>query len=339
MTLTQAALRASFVATLFQLIGCESNDFYEKQIDAGMAVPDPGPHQVPNGDPTGDPTGDPEINDIIDNFTQNSNEYGNVDILWVVDNSGSMGDEQASLATNFNTFIGKFLDQDINFKMGIVTTDPRVAFAGIPVANSLNLLTYAHAQSDENAFIANYMNMIQVGIVGSGSERGLYTSKVFFENYANNWLREDAYLAVIYVSDEEDQSPESTAAYISYLKGLKTNANKVKAHVIVDVNATQPNGATSGSERYKAVANATGGTISEITSNFGDSLDDIAEQIVNLSLSFTLTSTPINGSVQVFVDNVESFDWTYDAQLNAIAFDSNHVPDSGSAIKVKYQTE
>lgn len=321
MTLTQAALRASFAATLFQLVSCENNEFYQKQLSAGMASPDPGSQAV------------------VDNFTQNDDEYGNVDILWVVDNSGSMGNEQASLATNFNSFIDRFLDQDINFKMGIITTDARVGFAGVPVANSLNLLTYAEAQNDEAAFVNNFMNMIQVGVNGSGVEKGLYTSKTFFENYASSWLRDDAYLAVIYVSDEEDQSPDTAASYTNYLKSLKSNANKVKAHVIVDKDGTQNNGNTTGSDRYQEVANATNGSISEILSNFGDTLDDISEQIVSLSQSFTLSSQADESTIRVFVDSVESFDWTYNAQLNSIQFDSDSVPASGADIQVRYQTE
>ena len=174
MTLNQAALRASFVFTLFQLIGCENSEFYQKQLSASSSSPDPGAGQ-----------------DITDNFTQNNQEYGNVDILWVVDNSGSMANEQASLASNFSVFIDRFKDQDINFKMGIVTTDPRVGFAGVPVAGSLNLLTYANAQADENAFINNFINMVQVGINGSGNEQGLYSSQKFFENNST-WLRDDA---------------------------------------------------------------------------------------------------------------------------------------------------
>lgn len=320
-TLTQAALRASFVATLFQLVSCENNDFYQKQLSAAMSEPDPGDQE------------------ITDNFTQNDDEYGNVDILWVVDNSGSMGDEQASLATNFNVFIDRFLDQDINFKMGIVTTDPRAGFAGVPVANSLDLLTYAEAQNDEAAFVTNFMNMVQVGINGSGTEKGLYTSKTFFDNYAASWLRDDAYLAVIYVSDEEDQSADTTANYVNYLKSLKSNPGKVKAHAIVDRDGTQLNGPTSGSVRYQEVANGTNGSISEITSNFGDTLDDISEQIVQLSQSFTLTSQAVDGTIRVFVDSVENFDWTYNAGLNAIQFDSDSVPSSGADIQVRYQAE
>jgi len=143
MTLTQAALRASFVATLFQLVSCENNDFYQKTVNASMGLPDPNPEQNDDDNGTDD---DGTIEEIIDNFTQNNDEYGNVDILWVVDNSGSMSNEQASLASNFNVFIDRFLDQDINFKMGIITTDGRAGYAGVPVSNSLNLLTYANAQ-------------------------------------------------------------------------------------------------------------------------------------------------------------------------------------------------
>ena len=51
--------------------------------------------------------------------------YGNrnVDILFVIDNSGSMAEEQALLAKNFQAFIGELDKVDANYRIGIVTTD------------------------------------------------------------------------------------------------------------------------------------------------------------------------------------------------------------------------
>ncbi|MFV8756019.1 vWA domain-containing protein [Nannocystaceae bacterium ST9] len=48
-----------------------------------------------------------------------------VDILFVIDNSGSMGEEQANLAANFGAFIELLEDSDVgaNYRIGVTTSD------------------------------------------------------------------------------------------------------------------------------------------------------------------------------------------------------------------------
>lgn len=46
-----------------------------------------------------------------------------VDVLLVIDNSGSMGEEQANLATNFGPFIEKLEEAGADYRIGITTTD------------------------------------------------------------------------------------------------------------------------------------------------------------------------------------------------------------------------
>jgi hypothetical protein len=46
-----------------------------------------------------------------------------VDVLFVIDNSGSMAEEQALVAKNFQAFIGELDLVDANYRIGIVTTD------------------------------------------------------------------------------------------------------------------------------------------------------------------------------------------------------------------------
>jgi hypothetical protein len=57
----------------------------------------------------------------VDVFQQNRRNI--VDVLLVVDNSGSMVEEQAKLATNFQAFIQTFDDIDVDWQLGVITTD------------------------------------------------------------------------------------------------------------------------------------------------------------------------------------------------------------------------
>ena len=55
-----------------------------------------------------------------------------VDILFVIDNSGSMAEEQARLARNFPTFVAALDDMGADYRIGITTTD--VKHAGCPAS-------------------------------------------------------------------------------------------------------------------------------------------------------------------------------------------------------------
>jgi hypothetical protein len=95
----------------------------------------------------------------IDSFSQNSGVAPKVDILWVVDNSGSMADDQANLASNFETFISGFITREVDFKMAITTTDAYYyGFTGNSGRNicSTKKLTSAAAASNRNQFVSDF---------------------------------------------------------------------------------------------------------------------------------------------------------------------------------------
>jgi hypothetical protein len=64
----------------------------------------------------------PQPTDQIDVFTQKA--AAEVDILWVVDNSGSMGAEQKKVADRFGTFFQQLLVSQVDYRVGVITTDP-----------------------------------------------------------------------------------------------------------------------------------------------------------------------------------------------------------------------
>src|SRR4051812_46110298 len=57
-----------------------------------------------------------------DTFVQGDLVGGYADILFVVDNSGSMSEEQTLLANSFNTFINWVITQKVDFHIAITTT-------------------------------------------------------------------------------------------------------------------------------------------------------------------------------------------------------------------------
>jgi hypothetical protein len=58
---------------------------------------------------------------VVDTFIQN--RLNTVDLLLVVDNSCSMIEEQRKLATNFDSFINYFDEAEVDWQLGVVTTD------------------------------------------------------------------------------------------------------------------------------------------------------------------------------------------------------------------------
>ena len=48
-----------------------------------------------------------------------------IDMLWVVDNSGSMCQEQVNLARNFKTFADQLINLDADINLGVISTDAR----------------------------------------------------------------------------------------------------------------------------------------------------------------------------------------------------------------------
>ncbi len=276
-----------------------------------------------------------------DDFTQNSNGQ-KIDILWVVDNSGSMQEEQADLAYNFNIFINEFIKKNIDFKMSITTTDTSSYYrAGRPVTNSFELLTSNKLAENENKFLDDFANLIQVGTNGSGYEKGIKASEIFTKKHAEQNFRKDAYYIIVYLSDEEDQSGKTPEARLAEIQRWKDNKGLVKAYSIVNMSnqGSSSSWNATGYERYEKMSTLTGGQVSDINNDFYSTLLNMGEEIAALSDRFPLAQTPvIEKGINVFVNNVKvTSGWTYDANTNSIVFDQNSLPPVGASIKAQYQ--
>ena len=282
----------------------------------------------------------PTLNSKVDYFTQNQT-LKKLDILWVVDNSGSMHDEQKALGDNFNQFISDFAQKDIDFQMAITTTDTSHSYAGHARPSSIELLNTNKLKEDKNQFIQDFKNLIMVGTHGSGYEKGILASEKFTQRYHNSFLREDAFFIIVYVSDEEDQSPQSVAKHLESISSHKQNKGFVKAYSIVNMVKTpsNSNGLIYDYKRYKEISDSTNGKVAHIKDDFSKTLKEMGTQIADLSNSFPLSQLPYNNHITIKVNNQVVTDWSYDSTSNTITFADNAIPSNGSAIEVHYSTE
>ncbi len=153
-----------------------------------------------------------------DVFTQEVRKT--VDILLVVDNSCSMIDEQIKLAANFDSFIEQFLNAEVNYQIGVVTTDITAEGAGELVGDEPLITAEMPVDDARDLFQEN----VKVCATGSGFERGMEAARLALDpetNLNEGFLREDAALSIVFVSDEDDDSALTVGEYLTFFKGLK----------------------------------------------------------------------------------------------------------------------
>lgn len=272
------------------------------------------------------------------------------DVLFVVDNSCSMSQEQASLGSNLGAFLSFAQQQMIDYQIAVTTTDVTSSGEAGTFVGSTRIIT----PSTPNANTVFQQNT-SLGTSGSGTERGLEAAYLALSdpliNTANaGFLRTDAALAVIFVSDERDQSSRTQAFYEDFLRNIKgfSNTAMFSASSVVGTQSPSCNGPGGNAEyapRYINVANNTGGVVESIcAANWGQTLSNIGLNSFGLRRQFSLSSTPVPVTLAVTVDGNAipmttaggQQNWQYDNTTNTIIFSAAAVPPAGAVITVTY---
>jgi hypothetical protein len=263
-------------------------------------------------------------NSIVETFEQE--QKGQADILWVIDNSSSMGGEQDHLAENFESFIEKFLQHNININMAITTSDSKV------VSDSLVDLTWDKAQADEDKYKEDFKEHIYVGTNGSSSEKIFKGTADFLDSHGQNWIRENSKLVIIMVSDEREQSNISGDELLTQVQSFKPEYNDLMISAII--NKDKDNG-----DRYEDITDNTLGSFLEIEDDFDENLDDLSTSILEQILSYPLQQKAYKNSIKVFVNGVEFEHWTYHKPTHTVKIPPGHAPDIGAEIEIYYTPE
>ncbi|MFL5319652.1 MAG: vWA domain-containing protein [Myxococcaceae bacterium] len=268
----------------------------------------------------------------VDTYSQQS--ASKIDVLWVVDNSGSMAARQTNLARNFTSFIDVFTKQSVDYRIAITTTDifnNPGSFHGTP----------AIIKPTTPNVVQTFANNIKVGTSGSAYEAGLEAAAIALDRqgaanqpkldaidtckgncgksanvpacvdgcYAQNpvdFIRPDAYLYIVFVSDEEDKSTSAGGDLRYYWRkfetanGIGNDGTVTTAAIIGDVpsNSCQ---ATPGT-RYVELSKLTGGEVGSICdAEFATTLRKLATSAVGLKRKFALGQAPNISTIEVRV--------------------------------------
>ncbi|MDZ4676203.1 MAG: hypothetical protein SGI74_01730 [Oligoflexia bacterium] len=277
-----------------------------------------------------------------DSFKQSRGIFNNqLDILWVIDNSGSMSPYQQNLVNNFNSFIANFRTKGYDFKISVTTTQAYLANQahqnnqliakfrdGTDQTSHTGIFTILPTTPNmNNVFVVNATQ----GTSGTGDERAFESFKETLNSPTNaGFLRSQSFLAVIILSDEDDfsgvtrcqgcgasrsysaSSLDSVNSYVSYLDTLTRSTAPMRRYNVSNISVTtascQQQYASTGSimgTRYMELTAATDGVSGSLCdSSYAGTLDAIQAKITELSTQFYLERIPQVDTIRVKVNGV-----------------------------------
>lgn len=306
----------------------------------------------------------------VDTYTQDLQPKA--DILLVVDDSCSMADKQAALAANFNSFIQYAVAANVDYQIGVTTTTeaqmecipnpiggPPQCFSnqskgwgGRLVRDTQTMLKFVKPTTP--AVSGVFSRLVNVGTNGAGGETALACATLaltppIVSNENAGFVRTDANLAVVIISDASDQSTQP----VSYYQNLLVNVKGFQRLSYFTFSAITPRGAmttncayddtNATSTRYDPVVQFTGGISDEIcNTNWAATLQNLGRTAFGYRTQFYLNNTPDQAMAQIVV-KVNGMvvppgptTWTFDAASNSIKFNSTATPQPGVPLEIEY---
>lgn len=253
-----------------------------------------------------------------------------LDILWVVDDSGSMNMFQTNLSSNIGLFVQTFIATGADYRMAVITT----------TYSMIGAIIDWNTPSPEIAIASEVM----VGISGSGMEYGIQKAVDALSDPTSAgpggaFFRENATLVVIWVSDEPDHSAY-WGSYISFFDNLKAPGAFIPYAVIGD----PPNGcsvlprmnAMYGAGYWDIVDHYGGDWYSICASDWGVQLQMMANQLAGRRKFALEKMDPIEDTIVVTVNGQVVTEWEYDSNDNSIRFADDSIPEAGQTIEITY---
>lgn len=319
------------LAKLFMLVAFAVTGCSDYTIMSAHGPPETVYVEVPGETEYVEVPGETEYGEIwVDHFVQPLSVDG-VDILWVIDTSGSMSVYQEKLLAGIEAMMLAL--PPTGWRLAMMSNDPLAAsteaqFPLVPgddIEDAIDMYNAMNTGHREEGFDATYEYMVN-------------------NSYAQTWMRADAALLVVYVSDEEEQSDEHFSVLDDFLvwysnqRGgsafLSSIVNVAQADSIC---ASPPNTIDVG-DRYMEATSYFGGVIVDICSeDWSPGVTDASAQIEPHE-SWELTYVPSHAdTIRVFHDGALNWDWYYEPMDNTVQF--TVVPDGNVLVEIAYHYE
>lgn len=310
----------------------------------------------------------------VDTFRQDSKPKA--DILVIVDDSGSMYDKQVALGTNFASFINYANTAGVDYHIAVAPTEIGAArfgkFIGAP-NNNMPASAPCPGYSGPKVLTPQtpnvntlFKNMACVGATG-GYEgmscvavAALTAPNITDPNINGGFLRPDAILAVVAVTDAADQCPAAATIYENQLRNIKgAQHGNLFSYNVIGPFSIQTTGCSWDEfspdvSKHLYLVNAFSGVKDEIcTPNWSTTLENLGKTAFGYRTNFFLTAEPdLTGgnSIEIKIDHGDGAGpqtlapvdsrgapvWSYDSVSNSVVFQPLYVPAPGDVMTVTY---
>jgi len=267
---------------------------------------------------------EPEIEIWIESFTQ-VGAFDEMDILWVIDGSCSMNAHHTQLLAGVEAMMNS-LPTDVNWRLKMITAGDNT----YPVQSTLFPLT----RGDDIDDAIDMLNDLPYD--GGESGFGAVENYVKTDTYAQTWMRDDAALLTVFVSDEPEQSGITVNDFTWWYEGQR---NSVYVASIVNVPAAESVCAYTTSvstigQKYIDATNYFGGVVVDICeTDWATAVTDATQEIEPVE-DYKLAHIPYEHTIVVFIEGVPNSDWHYNSGENRIYFDV--MPLEGEHVEMAY---
>src|SRR6266446_4445635 len=304
---------------------------------------------------------------VLDQWDQSSPK---VDMLIVIDNSGSMAEEQKALAQNLDRLWNRIALANADYHLAVTTTGmypytsgfehcPGGAEGGeagrfFPVDNSRPRILTPQTPDVKNVLFANtnvgicnYDERFLDPVLAALTDPLVSATKAPGTPLPNDgnagFLRDDARLALLAVSDADDSNdvvnPAPVSDYVRRLAQVKRGAlDLISFAGIVPLQSCKT--AEGIGARYMEIARQLNGHLEDICDlgNFGTLLENSLGNLLLPLTSFPLSALPKDPqAIAVTVNGTAATQWSYDAGSNRIVFPASAVPPPGAHITARYE--
>ena len=281
-----------------------------------------------------------------------------VDVLWVIDTSSSMDTHQNLLAQQMGLFVDSMNNTGLDYHMAVTTMDfsPTGAKGKFVAATGTPLILTSQTPNLTQIL----SQRIQLGGGGSPVERGLEAMKTALSaplagpnGYNDGFLRKDALLVVVFLSNEDDQS--ATLDYAAFLDSVRpplplTGERSWLAQFMgvtdgdssCKTSAWSQTGYSEVGVKYMELANLSGGVSEAICdADMKRALTNVKSRVLEVMTEYRLDRSPNLATLQVYVNGARvpqdaANGWTYYSSHNSVRFHGAAVPPVDSSIRISY---
>jgi len=261
-----------------------------------------------------------------DSFTYTGNVL-KADILFVMDDSGSMSDEQAAASTAIISTFGTAMTRNgVDWKATVIGTE-----------KSRNYLQ-KHIDDPSENNITKLSQQLRLGTNGY-DEVGLKKAYDYLSN-ADIVIRNGSKLSIVLISDEIEHTRLQQDLGVATIADSYFVTNNIQVNAIIPEDNNYAGGGSRASDLAFNMTNTTGGEVANLrnyATGYDAMMQKIADNAAGSASSIILTRTPIISSISVSIDGVVVANgWNYNSSNNSIVFDALSAPASGAVISVTY---